>query len=63
MKIKLRGKTGSPEIGTRIVMSRSETVITELAVIAAQTAQTAQEVSGKENALFSHFLTGWCKNR
>jgi hypothetical protein len=54
MKIKLRGKTVSPGIGTRIVMSRSETVIAELAMIAAQ---TAQEVSGKENERFSHFLT------
>jgi hypothetical protein len=47
MKIKLRGKTASPGIGTRIVMSRSETVITELAMIATQ---TARAVSGKENA-------------
>jgi len=47
LKTNLRGTTGSPGIGTRIVMSRCETVTTELAIIAAQ---TAQGVSGKENA-------------
>ena len=51
MEIKLRGKTGSPGIGTTIVTSRSETVITELAIMAAQ---TALEVSTRDSSISLH---------